>query len=240
MGGKLNIWQPKRGYRAGADPVFLAAAVAAVSGQSVLELGCGAGVAILCLGRRVAGVNMTGVEVQPDYAELARLNAVENGIEVDVVTADLCDLPKSIRGQSFDHVFANPPYFKGTARIVATDCGRERSLAGVTPLEMWIDIAIRRLKPQGIFTVIQKADRLADILAAVGRRLGGVTVKPLVARQGQKAELILVTAQKGARAPLRLLSPMVLHKGAGHERDGDSYSDAAQAILRRGAVLEID
>ena len=99
---------------------------------------------------------MTGVEVQPDYAELARLNAVENGIEVDVVTADLCDLPKSIRGQSFDHVFANPPYFKGHRAYCGNRLWARKVVGRVTPLEMWIDIAIRRLKPQGIFTVIQK------------------------------------------------------------------------------------
>ena len=45
LGGRLKIFQPKSGYRAATDPVFLAAAVPAQAGQSVLELGCGAGVA---------------------------------------------------------------------------------------------------------------------------------------------------------------------------------------------------
>ena len=45
LDGRLRIRQPANGYRAGADPVFLAAAVPAKPGESVLELGCGAGVA---------------------------------------------------------------------------------------------------------------------------------------------------------------------------------------------------
>ena len=47
LGGRLQILQPRKGYRAGTDPVLLAAAVPAQAGQSVLELGCGAGVALL-------------------------------------------------------------------------------------------------------------------------------------------------------------------------------------------------
>mgnify|MGYP003408994725 CR=1 FL=1 len=45
--GKLQLLQPRKGYRAATDPVLLAAAVPARSGQSVLDLGCGAGAAAL-------------------------------------------------------------------------------------------------------------------------------------------------------------------------------------------------
>lgn len=55
LGGRLMVAQPKTGYRAGVDPVLLAASVPAVRGESVLELGCGVGVASLCLAARVPG-----------------------------------------------------------------------------------------------------------------------------------------------------------------------------------------
>ena len=45
LGGQVHLYQPKKGYRAGVDPVLLAACVNATAGQSVLELGCGAGAA---------------------------------------------------------------------------------------------------------------------------------------------------------------------------------------------------
>ena len=50
LGGRVQLLQPRRGYRAGVDPVLLAAAVAARPGEAVLELGCGVGTALLCLG----------------------------------------------------------------------------------------------------------------------------------------------------------------------------------------------
>jgi len=54
LGGSLSLLQPKTGYRAGADPVLLASAVDALATQSVLELGCGVGVALFCLMQRGA------------------------------------------------------------------------------------------------------------------------------------------------------------------------------------------
>ncbi|NHX27288.1 methyltransferase domain-containing protein, partial [Escherichia coli] len=104
LGGRLSVWQPCDGYRAGVDPVLLAAAVPASAGQRVLELGCGVGVASLCLGARVPDLTITGVELQPDYAELARRNAEENGVQMAVVESDLRSLPADLRSVSFDHV----------------------------------------------------------------------------------------------------------------------------------------
>ena len=48
LDGRLRILQPKAGYRAATDPVLLAAFAPAEPGQSVVELGCGTGVASLC------------------------------------------------------------------------------------------------------------------------------------------------------------------------------------------------
>ena len=89
LGGRLSLLQPARGYRAGVDPVFLAAATPARPGQSVLDLGCGVGTAALCLGARVPDLSLAGLERQPDYAALARENATRNGIPLTVIEGDL-------------------------------------------------------------------------------------------------------------------------------------------------------
>ena len=72
LGGRLRLWQPRQGYRAGMDAVLLSASVPANKGERVLELGCGVGTAILCLGTRVEGVDLTGVERDAAFAALAR------------------------------------------------------------------------------------------------------------------------------------------------------------------------
>ena len=111
QGGLLYLYQPRHGYRAGVDPVLLAAATEAKSGDRVLELGCGAGAASLCLARRVEGLSLTGVELQPAYAALAARNAKANDLSLTVINADLRALPMDLRQQQFDHVIANPSYF---------------------------------------------------------------------------------------------------------------------------------
>ncbi|GAA0295703.1 tRNA1(Val) (adenine(37)-N6)-methyltransferase [Rhodovulum strictum] len=237
LGGRLAIRQPERGYRAGIDPVLLAAAVPAAAGQSVLELGCGVGVASLCLGARVPGLALTGVELQPAYADLARENARANGIALDIVTADLAALPASLRGRGFDHVIANPPYHLRECGSAAPDPGRETALGEATPLALWIETAARRLAPGGWLTLIQRAERLPAVLGAMDTRLGSVELLPLTARLGRPAKLVLLRARKGGKGAFRLHSPLILHEGSRHERDGDSYVPAISDVLRRGAAL---
>ncbi|GAB4286184.1 MAG: methyltransferase [Roseovarius sp.] len=237
LGGRLRILQPAGGYRAGIDPVLLAAGVPARAGQSVLDLGCGVGVATLCLGRRVPGLRLAGLELQPDYADLARRNAVANGIALEVVTGDLTAMPASLRARRFDHVIANPPYFDARRRTAAADPGRETALAGETPLAAWVAQAARRCAPGGHVSMILAAERLPELLEHAARHLGSLELLPLVPRPGGLARRVLLRARKGGRAPLRLHHGWVLHRGTRHETDGDDYTAQTQAILRAGAAL---
>ena len=94
--GRLQLLQPVKGYRSATDPVLLAAACSAKSGETVLDLGCGVGAAALCLGTRVPGLRLSGLELQPDYAELARRNAARNETLLDVHEGDLCRMPEAL------------------------------------------------------------------------------------------------------------------------------------------------
>lgn len=239
LGGRLHLLQPRAGYRAGIDPVLLAAAVPAEPGDSVLELGTGVGAAILCLGLRVPHLVLSGVEVQPEYAALARENAARNGISLELHTADLASLPGDLRARQFDHVIMNPPYHAGAARTAAPDTGRETALSGAD-LELWIDTAVRRLSPAGQLTMIHDAAALPTLLGSLDARVGGVTVLPIAARAGRPARRVLLTCRKGSRAPFRLLPPRVLHDGSAHVADGDDYTAEISDVLRNGAPLRWD
>jgi tRNA1Val (adenine37-N6)-methyltransferase len=237
LGGRLRVLQPAGGYRADNDPVILAAAVPARPGESVLELGLGAGVAALCLGARVPGLRLTGLELQAAYAALARRNAARNGIALRVIEGDLARLPAELRQESFDHVLMNPPYFDRRQGTGAADPGRDLALGGQTPLAAWIDTATRRLRPRGWLTLVQRAARLPEVLGALDARLGSVTVRPLAPREGREAGLILLCARKDGRAPFRLLAPLAMHDGASHLRDEDDFAPLFRQILRHGAAL---
>ncbi len=234
--GKLHLWQPVQGYRAATDAVLLAAACPAQAGQSVLDLGCGVGAASLCLGVRVQGLRLAGCEVQPEYADLARRNAAENGFEMQIETGDVIAMPRALR-RDFDHVIANPPYYPkgGTPSPIA---GRATALQlQDAPLGVWVQAAARRLAPRGWLTLICGADGLPDVLSAMGEKLGSASVLPLAARAGRPALRVIVRARKTGRGAFRLLAPFVIHAGDAHEGDRESYTQAANAVLRGGGDL---
>ncbi|HMO06709.1 MAG TPA: methyltransferase [Paracoccaceae bacterium] len=238
LGGRVRLWQPARGFRAGTDAVLLAAACGAAPGQSVLDLGCGVGTASLCLAARVPGLSLAGVEMQAGYAALARANAARNAAALEVVEADAADLPPALR-RPFDHVICNPPYYAAGAGSAARDPGREAALRESHPLRLWLDAAARRLRPGGWCSLILAADRLAEVLAGVvaDRRLGSAAVLPLAARQGRAAERVILRARKGGRAPFRLLAPLILHEGARHPGDREHFTAEARDILRDAAPI---
>ena len=228
----MNLWQPRKGYRAATDPVLLAAACPATPGQSVLELGCGVGAASLCLKARV-DVALTGVEMQADYAALCRRNA---GAQMQVIEADIAALPADLRNRSFDHVILNPPYYgPGSA---SGDAGRDRALREGTPLATWVDVALRRAGPKGVVTLIHLAERLGDLIELLNPRAGLLEIKPVSARTGRAAGRVLLRLHKGRARRSVLCNPLILHDGAVHLQDGDDFSAAARAVLRDARPLE--
>jgi tRNA1Val (adenine37-N6)-methyltransferase len=235
LGGKLAILQPRDGYRAASDPVLLAASVGAQAGQRVLDLGCGAGVAGLCLARRVPGIELTGIEVQADYADLARRNAAANGIVIRVMEGDLATLDMQ---DAFDHILMNPPYFAPGSGTPADDSGRETALREATPMGDWMRFAARRLRPGGHLHVVQLIARLPEVLTALPVIMGSVAVLPLASRRDRPAGRFILRARKGGRAPFVMATPLILHAAARHEGDGEDHTEKAADILRRIGALE--
>lgn len=237
LGGALTLLQPRDGYRAATDPVLLAAACAAQPGERVLDVGCGVGAAGLCLARRVPGVSVEGIELQPELAELSRINAARNGVGGWLAHAgDIRDAPLFVRSVAYDHVITNPPYFgAGVTRELPNTC---KDLANRESASMaeWLDFCLRRLKPRGTLLLIQRIERLPEILALLSGRAGGIVALPLSPWSGRVAKRVIVRAVKECRTPFELAAPFVLHVG----RPGDNaapFSPDAEAVLRGGGAI---
>ena len=70
--GTFRILQKKRGYRFSLDPVLLAAFVHLSKGDRVIDLGTGSGIVPLLLAERLMGGRIVGLEIQEEYADMAR------------------------------------------------------------------------------------------------------------------------------------------------------------------------
>jgi len=240
LGGKVQIEQPVKGYRAGIDAVLLAASLDASAGESVLELGAGVGTASLCLNARVKGLRMTSVELQAGYADICKRNAARNQCSMVVETADFTSLPDHIRQKQFDHVIMNPPYFERSKGVSSHDLGRDIAMAGATDLMDWIKIGSKRLAPKGYLTVIQRIERLPDVLNAATERIGSICVRPVSARMGRPAKLFILRARNAGQAPFQMLPPLVMHQGERHKTDAEDYTQQVKGILRDGDKLGWD
>ncbi len=234
LGGRIRIVKPVRGYRAGIDPVLLAAAVPARSGESVLDLGCGVGTALLCLGARVPGLRLEGLELQPGYAALARRNSDLNGAGASVHEGSVTDIPAALKAQTFDHVIMNPPFFDEHTRTSTAQPGREQALSLSNPLADWCDAGLRRLRPGGHLTLIHLPEKLPELLGALAGR-ASITLRPLAPRTAKPAHRVILVARKGGKSGLSLAAPSILHRGERHETDGESYRPEVAEILRDGA-----
>jgi tRNA1(Val) A37 N6-methylase TrmN6 len=238
LDGRLILQQRRQGYRAAMDPVLLAAAVPECTEGKVLDLGCGVGTALFCYGKRMTEPALFGLELDGMAADLARQNARENNLadRTEIVTGDLLSMPKTLEPNSFDQVFANPPYLESQTGETSPIADRARSnVEGAARLKDWIRIMLKMTKPRGGLTLIHRADRLDDILALLYQKAGEIVVLPLWPRAGEPAKRVIVRARKGVRGSTTLLPGLALH-GPVSDPDG-RYTREALAILRDGEKL---
>jgi tRNA1(Val) A37 N6-methylase TrmN6 len=237
LGGRVRFSQPACGYRVAIDPVLLAAAVPARPDQRVLDAGAGTGAASLCLAVRVPECRIQGLETQRRLQRIASHNVVQNGLgrRIEMIQGDLERPPPRLAAASCDHVMTNPPH--AAAAGASPSPNHERAVAHAeTTLDLagWIAACLRMLKTDGQLTLIHRADRLDDVLAALRHRAGDVIVFPLwPMADGRPAKRVLIQARKGSRGPLRLSPGLALH-----ERDG-SFSAMAERVLRAGSALDL-
>lgn len=237
LGGSLQIFQPRKGYRAAIDAVCLAAAVPARPGERVLDIGIGVGVTGLCLSRRVEGLELFGLEIQADLADLAVANAKRNGIDnVHIVCGDILAPPASLEPGSFDHVLTNPPFYDFHKANSPPNESKSRAHmhSGADFMAGWLSQSIRFLKPGGALTLVHPAEYLDDLLGNLSGPLGDLVVFPLYPGNGKPAKRIIISGQKGTSGALRLLPGLQLH--APPKR----YAPETEAVLRDGKGISLD
>ena len=233
LDGKVSLIQPRDGYRAAVDPVLLAAAVRAGVGERALDLGCGVGAAMLCLGARCPSLHIDGLELQPHLAALARRNVEANGAadRMRVFDGDILNPPAELEADSYAHVFANPPYMSGDrGNHPPNESKKIAHVEGDADLEDWVDAALKFCRTKGSITFIQRADRLAELLIGLEGRAGEVTVFPLWPKDDENSHRVIVRARKGVKSPMLLMNGLTLHN------DDGSYTDAADKALRGGEL----
>jgi tRNA1(Val) A37 N6-methylase TrmN6 len=236
LGERLFLRQPARSYRVGVDAALLAAAIPKKKGISALELGTGVGAVALAVSAGVENSKVTAVEIQPELAELARTNVTINEMadRVIIIEADILKIQPQLR--AYEEVFFNPPYLKPETNDASPDKVRRiATVEGEARLDDWFRVASQQVVVGGGVTVIHRADRLPDLLAAAKRAgIGSMVILPIWPRIGSPARRIIVRGIKGGGGPLRILAGLTLHS------EGQSYTDIGAAVLRGDAPIDLN
>lgn len=225
--GAFHVLQPKgRGHRSGMDAMLLASLVVHEGPFRLADLGAGAGAAGMAVASRLEGAHVTLFERAPEMAAFARrgLALAENAsladrigvVEADVGLKGRARVAAGLTDDTFHHVIMNPPFNDASDRTTpdALKAGAHAMTEGL--FEDWIRTAGAIMMPGGQLSLIARPESIGEIIAACGRRFGGLEMTGLHPRAGMSAVRILVTAIKGSRARLALRAPLVMHDGEGH------------------------
>ncbi len=249
LGERLQIKQNAVGYRAGLDAVLLAAAVqpfAPISNQKhpkigivsretdltqVLDVGCGVGTASLCLQARLPQLRITGIDIQSEMIALAQENAILNQFDIQFIANDIMQKQSTLPGNQFDQVMTNPPYLSKSESSQPQDATRATAFLTDIPLKDWLGFCRRQLKQGGWLTVIYRADRLPELIAAL-TGFGNITFIPIWPKPGVPAKRVIIRAQKDRK------SPAIMHPGLLlYDADGQPTVAATEILRNAGALI---
>lgn len=182
----------------GGDALALGAFSTVKPGWRVCDLGTGSGGLLLLLARRAENLTLTGIDIDPLSARIARENLAANSLPGEILTGDL--RRESLPAGGFDLVVSNPPYFPvGSGK----SGGPARSEEFCSLAELCA-AASRLVKNGGRFALCHRPERLVDVLCALRScRLEPKRLKLAAHGPGHPPSLLLVEAVKQGRPGLK-------------------------------------
>jgi tRNA1Val (adenine37-N6)-methyltransferase len=229
--GKLICHQPQQGYRFSIDAVLLAHFCKVQRGDSILDLGCGCGIIglILLFRWRTLLSYLTGLEIQPELAELARSNGLFNGFEYTIIEGDLRNILDYFQAESFSRVVCNPPFYKSATGRKNTD--RQSSIARhqiYASTDQVMSAAATVVKNRGWVSVVFPAEGAGELICAMNTvRLQPKRMQMVYGYPDRRmnARLVLIEALKNGGPGVRILPPFYIY-----QKKNGSYSEEMQKL----------
>lgn len=213
LGNGFVIDQDPAAFCFGTDAVLLASFAAEKKYHSAADLGSGNGIIPILLASYDSHACIWGVEIQPEAAALFRRSVEKNSLEhrVRVVEGDLRDSACLPQGR-VDLVTANPPYFAEAAGKAAEGARGIARSECLTETGAFLTAASSLLQTGGRFCMIQRTERLAEIMAAMRDvRLEPKRLRLIYPKIGRSPSLFLAEARKDASVGLCVDPPFFLY-----------------------------
>lgn len=225
--GYMIIQDPKR-FCFGIDAVILSGFAEVKKGERVIDLCTGTGVIPILLEAKTEGGHFTGLEIQPESAEMAGRSVLLNNLQ-DKVTIDQGDVKYTealYRASSFDVVTVNPPYMNDGGGLKngysPKTIARHEVLCS---LEDVISASARLLAPQGRLYMVHRPHRMTDIMVTLRKyRLEPKRLRFVHSFADREPVMVLIEAVSNGRPMVKVMPPLVVYK------DDRSYTDEIMKI----------
>lgn len=216
LSGYYIIQDPKR-FCFGVDAVMLTDFARVKPGEQVLDMGTGTGVIPILLSAKTAGQHFTGLEIQPESADMARRSVAYNRLEdkVEIITGDIKEAAKLFKPASFDVITTNPPYMvnehglKNTAD--AKTIARHEILCTLDDI---LRESAKLLKEsKGRFYMIHKPFRLAEILTKMCQyKIEPKRIRFVHPYIHKEPTMVMIEGLKGGKSRVSVEPPIVMYE----------------------------
>jgi tRNA1Val (adenine37-N6)-methyltransferase len=215
MLGPYTYIEPESGHKVTDAPLLLADFILPLGeGETVIDIGTGAGVIPLILASKTPVKRIVGVEVQRALVETARKNVELNSLggRVELIEGDYRDLPERFPESSFSLVLSNPPFVKRDGGRRSPDVSRDVARSEVFGtlgdlLQTSAYLAGSGGRVAYIFPVIRLKEMLSG-LTGVG--LTPTRLRFIHATPEKGADLFLVEASRSGT--LQVEAPLITHR----------------------------
>ena len=216
--GYYIIQDPGR-FCFGMDAVLLSGFARVKPGEKALDLGTGTGIIPILLEAKTKGEHFTGLEIQPESADMAARSVAYNHLEekVDIVTGDIKGASQIFGASSFDVVTTNPPYMIGQHGLV-----NEGDAKAIARHEILCDLddilreSARILPPGGRFYMVHRPFRLAEIFS----KMVAYRIEPKRMQMGypfvdKEPNMVLIEGLRDGKSRLTVEKPLIVFEKPG-------------------------
>lgn len=215
LSGYYIIQDPAR-FCFGVDAVMLTDFARVKPGEQVLDLGTGTGVIPILLSAKTKGEHFTGLEIQPESADMAWRSVSYNHLEekVEIVTGDIKEAADRFGTASFDVITTNPPYMlneHGMQNAVdAKTIARHEILCTLDDI---LRESAKLLKEsKGRFYMIHKPFRLVEILTKMCQyKIEPKRIQFVHPYIDKEPTMVLIEGLKGGKSRVTVEPPIVMY-----------------------------
>ena len=229
----LRIIQNSKGFCFGIDAVLLANFTRVKKNAKLVDLGTGTGIIPILLAGKSSASKIIGIEIQDEVAEMASRSVKLNQLEdrVEILNMDMKDAVGVLGKGQMDLVVSNPPYMHSNGLINENDKKAISRHGLKCDIEDVIRVASDLVKPNGKFFMVNRPNRLVDMLAiARNYKLEAKQIRFVHSRVASAPKMVLIEYVKSAKPEIRVLSPLYVYN-----EDG-TYTDEVKTIYSNQSV----